>query len=379
MRIGILTFHRAYNCGAALQAWALRTVLERMGHSVEFPNCNSVGVSKRWVCFPMCPKGCGLSVRCASFLTGLFTFVRHFPTNVLTIPCLDIMRHRYRRFRERFIPERACVPADFSRFYDVVITGSDQVWNEAIDEEDCPLFFGEWGRGDVRLIAYAVSYGDRDLPVSTVQRLKKDLPNFSSVSVREEHAQKELEDLSGREVFHALDPTLLLSAQAYDGIADGKVPQEPYLFMYVLTSEAFFIQTARDLARRLGVRCVIASCYQSTRWKKPTEMVMSISPDRLVQYVRNATYVLTSSFHGTALSVIFHKPFLSLQMKRNVSSSRIGSLLHLVGCENRLVCANDSVDDPLPLLTTPLLDYSLDLERERAKSLSWLESAISSH
>ena len=48
MKIAILTFHRAYNCGAMLQAWALRTVLERMGHTIEFPILNHVGETKRW-------------------------------------------------------------------------------------------------------------------------------------------------------------------------------------------------------------------------------------------------------------------------------------------------------------------------------------------
>ena len=36
MKIGILTFHRAHNYGAVLQAYALQEILRSKGHYVEF-------------------------------------------------------------------------------------------------------------------------------------------------------------------------------------------------------------------------------------------------------------------------------------------------------------------------------------------------------
>lgn len=374
MRIGILTFQRAYNCGAALQAWSLRTVLERMGHTVEFPTCNSVGDERRWNCLP---SGIYWMTHFLRALRAMLSFVYHFPAHLLSIPCVDIMHARYQTFRKRFLPERDCTPQDFSKYFDIIVAGSDQIWTERIVGTEAPLFFGEWEANGIPLISYAASCGDGEVPETTMNRLRKDLTRFSHISVREAALQKRLEDLTGRSIAHVLDPTLLMSAQDYDEIAEGEVPQEPYLFMYILMREEPYVKAARELAKRLGVRCVIASCYVCTRWKKLPEQVLSISPDRLVQYVRHAKYVLTSSFHGTALSVVFRKPFLSFSFqKRNMTLSRIGSLLHLIGCEERLMCPDRDINEMREILSLPLPDYSSALEHERAKSLAWLESTL---
>ena len=376
MKIGILTFHRAYNCGAALQAWALRTVLVRMGHTVEFVY-NEACKEKRWI-LPRWEKRGDWRVESFRKLWCMGSFVRHFHWHLLSVPYRDFMRWRYRSFWKRFLPERTCPPSEFHQVFDLVVVGSDQVWNEKICREESPLFFAEWARGNVRLIAYAASTGDGEIPESTARRLQKALPRFSQVSVREKRTQQRLTDLSGREIAHTLDPALLMSAQDYGFIADGPVPKEPYLFMYVLQSNDRYIQVARSLSRRLGVRCVVAVCYQYSCWKKPSEVVWAVSPDRLVQYVRHAKYVLSASFHGTVLGVVFRKPFLSFLGKPESGESRSGSLLRLIGCEDRLVCsAEKGIDEMQKILTAPLPDYSSILDKERAKSLAWLESAVS--
>ena len=186
--------------------------------------------------------------------------------------------------------------------------------------------------------------------------------------------------MSGREIAHTLDPALLMSAQDYGLVADGSVPKEPYLFMYVLFRNDSYLQVARELSRRLGLRCVVAVCYQYSYWRKPPEVVCAVSPDRLVQYVRHAKYVLSASFHGTVLGVVFQKPLLSFLEKPESGESRSGSLLRLIGCANRLVCPTEKgVEELQQILTAPLPDYSSVLEAERAKSLAWLEFAVSTH
>ena len=187
MKIGILTFHRAYNCGAALQAWALRTALVRMGHTVEFIYNDSCK-AKRWISRNW-EKSDDWRVELFHALWGIGSFVRHFHLHLLSVPLVDVMRWRYRRFMKRFLPERTCSPGEFHLVFDLVIVGSDQVWNEEIVRDEAPLFFGEWAKGDVPLVAYAASAGDGELPESTARRLQKDLPRFSHVSVREKQAQ----------------------------------------------------------------------------------------------------------------------------------------------------------------------------------------------
>ena len=368
MRIAILTFHRAYNCGAALQAWALKTVLERMGHSVEFPACNSVGLTPRW-------KYSVSNTVKRGFAWGRSVIGRSL-INLLSIPNEDLSRFRYTSFRRLHLPERSCLPSEFDKHYDLIVIGSDQVWNEGLTCGDASLFFGENLPRNMRRIVYAASYGDKPLDQDRIGRVLRALDNFSAVSVREKLVKDQLSALSDKDIQEALDPTLLLDAVDYDVIAQGPTPKKPYLFMYTLFAESFFVDTAKELARKLGVRCVIAPCYQYSRYGAPRGLTYGISPDRLLQYARNAKYVLAGSFHGTVMGVVFNKPFLSLRGQCDTFESRPAALLRKLGCENRLVYPSMTIDEMYHRIMSPLPSIREELVAMRSRSLAWLKGAL---
>ena len=370
MRIAILTFHRAYNCGAMLQAWALKTVLERMGHSVEFPVCNHVGEEKRWQYDLINWEKRGVQV--------LRSFLGRFMLNALSVPNEDILRWRYRRFRKANLPERVCSPAEFDKYYDLVIVGSDQVWSVKHTLSEAPLFFAESIPDCVRKIAYAASYGDKPLDDDSAKRVASSVDRFSHISVREPLAQNQLSGLASRKIDVALDPTLLLVAKDYDGIAyKGNAIREPYLFMYTLSTAPFFVNTAKQLAGRLGVKCVIAPCYQYSRLGAAKGLTYSISPDRLVSLARGAKYVLAGSFHGTVMGLMFHRPFLSLRKQVDECESRPAALLNVIGCGHRLVNPTVSLNDMEAMLRCEVPQNAYDLlEAKRNESLQWLGKVI---
>lgn len=369
MRIGILTFHRAYNCGAMLQAWALKKTLECMGHSVEFPACNHVGVSPRWIYPWIDLKRAGFWAKARSFFGGILV-------NAASIPCYDILLHRYCAFRRRYLPERKVVPAEFALHYDLLVVGSDQVFSMKHLADDAPTFLCESKPEVLRAIAYAASYGDSPLEGGQLMRIVKALDNFEAVSVRETMAKNQLSTLSSKEIAETLDPTLLIESSDYEEIACGDVPNDPYLLLYSLTSSAWLVSVARELARRLGVKLVFAPCYSYSRWRAMPEVDLAVSPDRLVQYARHAKYVLAGSFHGTVMGVTFKKPFLSLREQVDAHESRPASLLRKIGCSNRLVNPTTSIDEMERLLREPLPDYSSTLDQYRTASLEWLKNAI---
>lgn len=375
MRIGILTFHRAYNCGAMLQAWALKKTLERMGHKVEFPTCNHVGESKRW----KVAKWHNPSKRGFAWVYDVvYSFiwnVKNIPRIVGSIPCEDILRTRYKAFRIAHIPERDCSPREFIHHYDVLVYGSDQIWNQDIAHPYEDLFLNEHESG-VPAIAYAASYGDERLEDDKLRRMIRALSTFSAISVRETLAKDQLSIYSQKPIEETIDPTLLVTPEMYDEISYGSVPKEPYLFMYTLFTTDFFIRTAKMLARRLGVKCVIAPCSQYSRWLSPMGLTYSISPDRLVEYAKHAKYVLAGSFHGTVMGVIFKKPFLSLRKQIDGNESRPAALLRKLGMSNRLVTPETTIDEMERILRTPLPDFQNQLDNERRKSLRWLATAL---
>lgn len=370
MRIAIVTFHRAYNCGAMLQSWALKTVLERMGHTVEFPVCNHVGEEKRWQY--------DLINREKHGVQALRSFLGRFLLNALSVPNEDILRSRYRRFREAHLPERTCSPNDFDKNYDLVVIGSDQVWSVKHTMSEAPLFFAENIPECVKKIAYAASYGDKPLDDDSIRRVATSLHRFSHISVREPLVQKQLSGLTQRKIEVVLDPTLLLTAKDYDEVAyNGNVIREPYLFMYTLSTAPFFVNTAKQLADSLGVKCVIAPCYQYSRFGAAKGLTYGISPDRLVGLARGAKYVLAGSFHGTVMGLVFNKPFLSLRAQVDEYESRPAALLNSLGCESRLVNPTTSIDEMESMLRCEVHRSAYDLlEVKRNESLKWLCHAI---
>ena len=370
MRIAIITFHRAYNCGAMLQAWALKTVLERMGHTVEFPVCNHVGETRRWKFDMIGDNKRGFDV--------VKSLVGRFLLNVMSIPCEDILRARYKNFRAVNLRERECAPSDFTKYYDAVVVGSDQVWSVKHTNDEAPLFFAETIPAVLRKIAYAASYGDKPLDEEAAKQVASSLNRFSAVSVREPLAKEQLSALSDKKIDVTLDPTLLLTADDYAVIETTPTSlSKPYLFMYTLSTSHFFVNTAKTLSRRLGVKCVIAPCYQYTRFGAAKGLTYSISPDRLVGWARGAKYVLAGSFHGTVMGVMFRKPFLSLRDQIDEYESRPAALLNMMGCSNRLVNQETSIDRMEKLLCAELPSDAYErLNAKRASSLEWLRSAI---
>lgn len=371
MRIAILTFHRAYNCGAMLQAWALRTVLERMGHTVEFPICNHVGETKRFL-RPTLRASLGAILR-----RGVSCALQ----NLGSLGTEDLARLRYRAFRRRFLPERRCSPEDFPRHYDCVVIGSDQVWSPPHSARWLPLFLGEAIPRPLPLVAYAASYGDNALKPEALGRLLRALPRFRAVSVREETARRQLAEAGFALTRVMADPTLLLTARDYEAIRAPFRLRGKTLYVYTLGASPFVMRTAQALARHLGARPIVTPVYQFSRFRAPRGLTYGVSPDRLVAYVAQADYVLAGSFHGTVLSILFGKPFLSLRDEENPDyPSRPALLLRRLGLTDRLV----SPDMDLPTealarrLTAPLPAAVRDelLPAMRQKGVGFLASAL---
>lgn len=366
MRIAILTFHRAFNCGARLQAWALKTVLERMGHSVEFPNCNDVGFVKRLL--PL--------ERRKPFWWQLVSLGYRIFANTFSAPYCDVIRSRYERFQKGL----NCVdlsPSDFSGRYDLVVVGSDQVWNEKISFPNSSLFLGEGIPKSIPLIAYSASLGEIALSEKYIEKLKECLPRFSVISLRETSSIKMLEGLGLQGLRCVVDPTLLLSALDYDGIKANIGARGDFLFTYAITYSRSSISKVFRVAKKLKVPCHVSRAYEVSYLTKPFGFSFPVSPAHLLAYTAQAKYVICASFHGMIFAILFHKPFVCMRPERDEVESRPMALLKSLGMANRIVTPETSVEDIISILEEP---YPDDIDEKisalRSQSISWLEGAI---
>lgn len=370
MRIGILTFYRSYNCGAILQAWALKTVLERMGHQVEFPDCGYPCWRTRW-----------------NFAHTLWQFLRG-RSNIKSV-CLTALRDIFaigveNKTRKKFasffvnnLPERKCVECNFPKRYDLVVSGSDQVWNIKIARARAGLFLGETIPKSVRMIAYAVSVGDTMPETADMNRIVASLQRFSAISTREGAFKHKLSMYFQGNIEQVVDPTLLLTDQDYNSIAkDFDNGGKPYLYVYTLHVNDFILKTAKEMARRLNLDLIITPVYQYTRYKMPDGLRYGVSPDEMLGYIRGAKYVLAASFHGTAISLLHGKQFLTVRMSVDERESRPSALLNAVECGDRIVNPTIDIDEMINRLTKPLPDCLKKLGEMRDSSLRWLQDAI---
>lgn len=363
MRIGILTFHRALNCGAMLQAWALKSVLEKEGHQVCFIK-NHVGEQSRWFAVPSAKSIAG-RVK-GLVIAGL--------KNLCSIGCMNKMLTRCNAFRATHLAEGSLLDCD------VLVVGSDQVWRIELTKSERNLFLGDSVPAEIPMVAYAASVGDSRLSLEDKRELVDKLQRYASLSVREDNVRLQLMEDVGRDIRVVADPTLLLDAEEYARIADDTVqPSAPYLFAYAVHATPFFAKTAKALARQLGLKLIMTSACQNTRYQAQVGLTYGVSPERMIGYLRGAKCVIASSFHGTALSLLNQKPFVSLRERRDENPSRPAELLIKVGESRRLCTPETSLTQMRSLLTTPLnggvRNVLLKLRRD---SLSWLHSSLMS-
>lgn len=351
-----------------LQAWALKTVLERMGHSVEFPECNRIGEADRWLYkSPVQHGGVG---RVRDFLACLVV-------NGLSLGTEDLARRRYRAFRRQRLPSGPDAPEKLSLRYDLVIVGSDQVWSPEIVGDQTPLFLGQGIDKALPMISYAASVGDAKMSDSQLRRLAEILPRFSAISVREPLARNQIAPYVDKDIQVVVDPTLLLDADDYREIAVQPDFREPYLYVYAIQATKFVVESARAVAKQLGLKTVITPIGQYSRFHAPKGLTYGVSPERMVGYIRKASFVMTSSFHGTALALVHSKPFLSLREKIDDFESRPAAILNRLGLSGRLVCPEVTPTKMVERLTSevPRTAYE-ELHRFKRESLDWLNAAI---
>lgn len=363
MRIAILTFHRAYNCGAMLQAWALQTVLQRMGHEVEFPDVNHVGETFRVVLWRS-----GLWGKIRNFLGWVYVQYRSRGVDL-------VRKFAFGRFMDKELNHKKFNGWDR---YDLIVVGSDQVWNpRCVGMNDFPLFLGQGIDPKIPMVGYAVSAGDGDIPGDEVKRLRNAAKRFSALSFREPR----LRDLLASNGPIVCDPTLLLRRTDYTPIECGKkLGAKPFLFVYAVSDVRAILPKARAVAEHLGLRLIVADVYRRPGDKsaKVRNNCWALSPDRLLAYIRDADCVIVSSFHGCVFSILYQKRFACLYGENTGGNEKMGrqqNLLARLGLLDHRLSSDAPVADVAAALTSA---YRIDgrLDAMTRESMEYLRAAV---
>lgn len=363
MKIGILTFHCAHNYGAVLQCYALQETLSQLGHKVEIIDYRPQYLLDPYNIFN---KKRIISKNPIEFLKNI---VKEFLI-------LYIRIKRYNRFN-RFIINRLNLShpiydKEIPSNYDVYIMGSDQIWNPQITNGFDDIYFGQFlfTKKNQKYIAYAASMEVKSLSSHDAEYYKNNLKNFNAISVREKTLAELLQPLSTTAIQSVIDPTLLINSNIWGNIIkEPKIKNKKYVLVYQVRYNSKVVKIAQKIAKQING--IVIELSSSISLKKIMQSKQSVSPEEFLGYIKNASFVITTSFHGTAFSIIFKRPFYCIQLNDG-NDTRSSSLLNSLGLSNRMLTIDE---EPKPNLIEYESVYGL-LNDLRKQSLYFLRKSI---
>lgn len=326
IKIGILTFHCAHNYGAVLQCYALQEVLKSMGYNVEIINYRPKYLLNQYKKF------------CFNRL------ISRNPIRMLKIWINEIMtinkrKKRYEAF-QTFIETRLnlTLPVEGKNIpssFDVYIMGSDQIWNPQITKGFDSVYFGEFKfpKNGKKYIAYAASMEASSLNQESKTFYSRVLKNFDAISVRENTFAQLLQSLTNKKIETVLDPTLLTDSAIWDSIIKHPSIREPYVLVYQVRRDKNTKRIADNIAKQLHAKVIEITANLSCKLLRNT--YQSCSPEEFLGWIKYASCVITTSFHGTAFSIIYNKSFYCLKLGKG--DTRAASLLQELELENRMI------------------------------------------
>lgn len=323
LKCGIVTFHSSHNYGSVLQAYAMVKVMQRLGLDAELidfrhPRTTDMYEWRLWSPY----KNWKWNLR-ELVLRGLFGFGKKreqvfsdFIENVLV---------KSKRVKDK---------NDIPDIYDVLICGSDQIWNPKASGENDPIYYLDFGTTTCKF-SYAASSGSVRFGDSNPTQFKKYLTNLKSIGVREQFMKDYIKEAFGLESTVNPDPTFLLDATEWAQIEKPyKGLPEKYLLVYTIEYAKETVAFAHAVAQHLKLPIVQICNDRGVRaflHKDVDYSLMDVAPQQFLWLFHHATFVVTNTFHGNMFSVIFRKKFIHYAIKSN--DTRITTLHNVIGLD----------------------------------------------
>lgn len=370
-KIGVITYHAPYNFGSALQAYALQEKLKDFGFDTEILNYRMEPQKK--------------SYRLIRTNAGSKAFIY----DLAQFPVFPLKKKRTERF-EQFIVSHLNLTDEFEEpdqflthtsDFDVMISGSDQIWNKESNE----LHGSDWkymmpyllNGFNGKKVSYASSIGN-----STQEDLLHIAPYISSfdhIAMREDSSAEIISKLLDRDVETVIDPTLLLTRDEWIqklGLQKSHA-EKPYVLFYSLTGFRPF-RRGEGLLKKIadqGYQVKFITPYFNYPWHdKRFVNVISYGPIEFIKSLYNAETIITDSFHGTIFSINMGKKFYSIN-GQNASDFRKTDILKKLGLMNRSITWDAKYEE----LDKSDIDYQVVYERLaalREHSINYLKDAI---
>ena len=364
-KIGVISIHYGVNFGSSLQAIALQRYLREKDPERYVEVINYI------------PPRFTLKRRIAAVCSGSLSSIAHKAVRFMRF------QENNRKYKQYLSQNATVSPALYNmeqlrsryRDYDCLIAGSDQVWNSDYNQSVDPAYFLRFASKGTKKIAYAASCGKDSFTQAEWEKIREYTSDFSAIGMRESSAVKMMEDAGIPGCQFVLDPTFLYDRNGWSQF-ERKDPEGPsdYLLLYFLdTDGSDIIRLAKNIARKKNLKTVL---IVNGRSKKTREgygvdyVAYNKTPDVYIWLFRNASYIVTNSFHGVSFSINMERQFVAV--KRDKYNARLDSILGAVGLLDRYIGTDETTlkED---------IDYT-EVNRKKAalyeKSTSFLDQAI---
>lgn len=341
MKIAIQTLVGHTNYGCILQAYALQTVLQRMGHEVVILNRRENYPSVKLFIYRIFSL-----IKCLYriYILRDKRYVICNPLNqayivkrerLVDFSLMEQFVNKHLNLSPLFRSTRALKRYVNQQDFECYIVGSDQIWREIYTPNIYDSFLGYLSKENkAKKISYAASFGTISNPISVNKLtccwwLAK---RFDAISVREKSGIQLVKDLFGLSSIHVLDPTLLLEKCDYKSIINNEMLGKNKVVSYILDKTREKEDIIQTITESLSVENLNLTDYPLN--KKGISQPFSVS--QWLEAISNAKFVITDSFHGSVFSIIFKKPFIIIANKER-GLERFTSLLDTLDLNSRLI------------------------------------------
>ena len=240
------------------------------------------------------------------------------------------------------------------------LTGSDQIFTLREDEFTVSRNMLKFGEENVPRFSFAASLADYDLSDNEKEKFRQILNRYRCVSLREEDAKKYFQTFMEGVFQVHLDPIFLIKPSRWEDIAIPPDYEDEYILYFQVNSNPIANNILRKLKYQDNLTVVCIQTNPLVR-VKADKVVLDASPEEFLGWMINAKKIITTSFHGTAFSILFHKDFYTIT-KRNSNPTRIKNMLNRFGLMDRLIDSIEKIEH-VRMLDTLYIDMVISSNR----------------
>lgn len=365
-KIYTITFQNAYNYGGTLQCFSLQKTIENLGYDTEILNYKNPTIDNAYKIFYK-PSGNLIYLKyIKSFLKGTKYFFKIYNRN-----------KNYKKFLiENLKLSKELTKNDIINYHfndeTILVSGSDQIWNTTITNGFDDIYFLNFAF-NTKHISYAASIGKNNIEPRDKVKISQSLQHFSNISVREITAKNILNKniKIKQNISVVLDPVFLLEKKDWESYIKN-ISKKSFKYIFVYMEDENVIKIAKMISKEKKLKILYIS--KKHIFGINSKNMFCVNPFEFLNLIKNAEYVVTSSFHATAFSLIFNKNFwVSIP---NEVGSRIADLTKNFNIENRIIYKNSNLNNYNLYEEIKYENINNLIEEKRKESINWLKNSL---